>query len=179
MDLDQLVAEQPEMFRGIYRIGEPRRKQSPVVFSRENIAGVFREIQVLIEQHYEEVAQFKAVQKLDPDWDAYERLEKTGKLWVMTARVDGNLVGYIVMIVGMHLHYKSLITATEDISFLLPAYRKGLTGYKLFSKTAKAMAALGVQMCVFRTKALKDHSKLFERLGFEPHDVVYAKILER
>jgi hypothetical protein len=100
-----------EMFTGLYRIGEPRRSKPTVVFQRETIAVVRPEVQSLIEMHYEEVAQFKQAQKLDPDWEAYDRLEKTGKAWLMTARADGELVGYIVMLVGFHLHYKTLSTA--------------------------------------------------------------------
>jgi hypothetical protein len=133
----------------------------------------------LLKQHWEEVVQFPEQQILDPDWPVYEMLEKQGKLWVLTARAHGELVGYIVMLLSRHLHYRTITTAMDDIHFLHPDYRHGLTGYRMIALTVKAMAAMGIRMCTFRTKALNNHGKLFERLGFVQHDVIYAKILER
>jgi len=131
----------------------------------------------LVRQHYEEVAQFKEVQKLDPDWDAYERIEESGKLWVMTVRDDGVMVGYMVMMLSMDLHYRGLRRATEDIHYLLPEYRKGLIGFKLLRLTVQAMKEKGVKLVTMRTKAAHSHAALFERLGGELQDLVYGIVL--
>jgi hypothetical protein len=178
MNMDKLAAEHPDMFTGLYRLGEPRRAKSSVVFQVESIGACRAECRSVIEQHYEEIAQFKSVQKLDPDWEAYAKLEELGKLWVMTARADGVLVGYIVMVVTRDMHYRTLLRATEDIHFLLPEYRKGLTGYRLLAKMKQAMQEKGVQTISLRTKASSDHGLLFERLGGVLHDLVYTIVLD-
>jgi hypothetical protein len=131
----------------------------------------------LLAQHWEEVAIQRDEQILDPDWPAYEALERLGRLWVLTARDQGRLVGYIVMLLTNAMHYRTLSMATDDSHFLHPDYRRGLTGYRMLMMTEKAMAARGIRKCVLRTKFLLDHGKLFERLGFVKEDIVYSKIL--
>jgi GNAT superfamily N-acetyltransferase len=132
----------------------------------------------LLARHWEEVATHQHVQVLDPDWPVYEAMERLGKLWVLTARDRGVLIGYVVMMLSRHLHYRTLLVATDDIRFLHPDYRRGWTGYRMIVMTEKAMAALGVRKCVLRTKFLLDHGKLFERRRFVKEDIVYSKILE-
>lgn len=175
-NLDNVVAENPDLYRGLYRLGEPRRTNK-IEFAVETIATTRRDIEPLFERHYQEIAQFKHAQKLDPDWEAYERIEQSGKLWIMTARDQGNLVGYMVMFVAHDMHYRQLKRATEDIHFVLPEYRQGLLGYRLIRKTIEAMKNLGVGMIKFRTKASNSHAVLFERLGGELEDLVYTFVL--
>lgn len=175
--LDDLVAENPEMFRGLYRIGEPRRRE-PITFQVENVAAVRRDgWPHLFELHYEEIAQFKDVQQLDPDWEAYDRMEQSGKLWVMTAREGTTLIGYMVMFLSADLHYRKLMRATEDIHFILPEYRKGLLGYRMLVRMKQAMQDKGAHTITLRTKANSDHGLLFERLGGVLHDKVYTIVL--
>ena len=164
---------------GIYRAGEPRRSASAITFHVEpkGVDMVRQEGLDLIERHYDEIAQFKTVQKLDPDWETYNNLERAGRLWVLSARADGVLIGYIVMVVFRNLHYKNLLMATEDIHFIAPEYRKGLTGYRLLARMKKEMQAKGVGMIITRTKASQSHAALFERLGGHLQDLVYAIVL--
>lgn len=168
---DALLAEPEERAATAQRVRFQVEKSPVAVIRSEGMD--------LLKQHWAEVVQFPEHQILDPDWIIYETLEHQNKLWVLTARDRGRLVGYIVMLLSRHLHYRTIVTATDDIHFLHPDYRHGLTGYRMIAHTVRAMSALGVRMCMFRTKALNNHGKLFERLGFVPHDVVYAKILEK
>ena len=92
----------------------------------------------------------------------------------MTVRDRGWLVGYIVMVINRNLHYKQLLMATEDIHFLLPAYRKGLIGYRMLAKAKQEMKARGCRMAIIRCKAGMSHAPLFERLGGELSDLVYV-----
>ncbi|HXC62373.1 MAG TPA: GNAT family N-acetyltransferase [Nitrospiria bacterium] len=147
-----------------------------VMFRQESLSDFREECEQIIEAHYQEIALDKNAQKLDPDWEEYERLEKLGRFWLMTARHRGMLVGYIVMLITKHLHYKSLVMAVEDIHYLSPEYRRGLLGYKLLAIADREMKKLGVKKCVFRTKFFKNHGKLFERLGYKPEDEVWGKV---
>jgi hypothetical protein len=176
-ELDDCVAANPEMFTGLYRVGEPRRAPVAITFQVEGVKAVQTEGLALLDSHYEEIAQFKQVQRLDPDWEAYYRLEQAGKLWVMTVRADGRMVGYIVMLLTTDMHYRQLLRATEDIHFILPEYRKGLTGYRLLVRMKQAMAEKGAHTITLRTKANSDHGVLFERLGGVLHDLVYTIVL--
>lgn len=174
MDLDQQIAANPGLFTGLYRVGEPRRAGADITYQVETLTATRDEALPLLDRHYEEIAQFKDVQKLDPDWEAYEALEKAGKLWVGTVRNHGILIGYTVMIVHRALHYKGLLMASEDIHFLLPEYRKGLTGYRMLMKAKQAMKDRGCRLAIMRCKAGMPHGALFERLDGELSDLVYA-----
>jgi hypothetical protein len=166
------AAFDPDIFTGLYRVGEPRR--NAISYQVEKLSTSREEALPLLERHYEEIAQFKDVQKLDPDWDSYTTLERNGNLWILTVRDNGVLVGYMVMVISRARHYKTLLMAAEDIHFLLPEYRKGLTGYRMIAKTLQAMRDKGVGMITMRTKADKSHAALFERLGGQLQDLVYA-----
>lgn len=146
----------------------------PVKFQVERISVIRDEGMTIVKRHYEEIAQFKQVQELDPDWDAYDRAEKADKLWVMTARHGGAMVGYIIMILAFDMHYRKMFRATEDVHYIIPEYRKGILGYKMLALTTKEMKARGCKTITFRTKADQNHGKLFERLGGELHDLVYT-----
>ena len=177
MNLDRMMVEYPDMFTGLYRLGEASRSKPSVTFQVENVKAVQTEGLALLDKHYQEIAQFKEVQKLDPDWSVYYRIEMQGKLWVMTARFDGKMIGYIVMMLTNDMHYRKLMRATEDIHFILPEYRKGLLGYRMLAKTKQAMKEKGAHTVTFRTKADADHGLLFERLGGVLHDLVYTIVL--
>jgi hypothetical protein len=145
-----------------------------ITFQVETLASTRDEALPLLDRHYEEIAQFKDVQKLDPDWEIYEALERAGRLWVMTVRDHDVMVGYMVMLINRALHYKTLLMATEDIHFLVPEYRKGMTGYLLIRKTLRAMKERGCKLATMRCKAGISHAVLFERLDGELSDLVYA-----
>ncbi len=148
-----------------------------VKFQVENVA-VWRDEGIcLIGRHYEEIAQFKQVQILDPDWEAYERAESSGKVWVMTARQGGVMVGYIIMILSFDMHYRKMFRATEDVHFIAPEHRKGILGYRMLSLTKKAMIEKGCKTITFRTKANDSHGILFQRLGGVLHDLVYTIVV--
>jgi len=156
----------------------PMELPDRVIFRREKLSYFRPGCEKILEDHYQEIAIQKHAQKLDPDWDEYERMEKLGRVWILAARHKGRLVGYVVMLITKSLHYRSLTVALEDIHYLAPEYRKGLTGYKMLAIADREMKKAGIKKCVFRTKMFKNHGKLFERLGYEPEDEVWSRILE-
>jgi len=69
-------------------------------YQQEFLSSVYIEIQALIELHWEQIALNKDEIKLNPDWDQYEAAEAQGVLKVFTARDEGVLVGYFVVLVS-------------------------------------------------------------------------------
>ena len=135
------------------------------------------ELPELFMAHYDEIALDKSVIKLDPDWNKYCQLELHGILHVMTVRDTAKLVGYHMSVVSTHLHYKSTITALSDIFYLLPEYRQGWTGYKLFEETEKMLKVLGVKKFYNVTKAHLPINIIMKRRGYRLVDKVYTKLL--
>ena len=134
------------------------------------------DLKEVLKDHYEELSVTKEF-PLDPDWDVYQNLWNMGKLRFITCRDDGELIGYIVFFVYPHIHYKTCLTAFEDIYFLKKEYRKGRTGIRLFQFAEKLLKNEGVQRILYNTKVHSDNSKLFEYLGFKFIDKVFTKML--
>jgi GNAT superfamily N-acetyltransferase len=134
------------------------------------------EFQQLFHLHYEELCVIKEY-KLEPDYDAYKRLAEAKMLRCITCRNDEELIGYIIFTITPHLHYKSCITAYEDIYFIKKEYRKGRIGIKLFQYAEKVLKERGINRIVMHTKVHLDNSKLFEYLDYKFTDKLYQKLL--
>lgn len=145
-------------------------------FTRESVADLWEEVSPLLRMHYEEIAYYKDI-PLDPDVERYEALEKAGVFRTYVARVDGVLVGYAAFFVMPHLHYKSCLTASCDVIFVLPEYRKTSVSAGLFLFFGKELAKEGVQMELQHIKA-KDIDTLgpmFEKQGYSLMDNIFVR----
>lgn len=131
----------------------------------------------LLWAHWREVALNKDIIPLDPDWDAYERLEDDGKLRIFTARDGIKLVGYFVVIVSSHLHYKSTLFAENDLIYLDPDYRKGHVAARLIRFAEKCLREDGVTVLMINTKDHRPFDPLLVRSGYGLVERVYGKRL--
>lgn len=145
-----------------------------VTYQQEFLASCRDEAEVLIKEHWEEIALNKEKIKLNPDWDAYEELEKRQGIKVFTARDSGKLVGYFVVFIGKNIHYKDHIFATNDIIFLTESYRKGFLGANLIKFSRDCLKDDGVSVLNINTKVHKPFDSLMERLGFKLIERVYS-----
>lgn len=146
-------------------------------FAIENLAKVRREIEPLLMEHWNEIALNKDIIKLNPDWREYARLDELNALRIYTARKDGELMGYFVIMVSRSLHYKDHLFANNDIVFLTKPARKGLTGLKLVKFAIESLKAEGVTKLHINTKTHQPFDPIMARLGFEEIETVFSKVL--
>ena len=146
-------------------------------FALENLAKVRREIEPLLEEHWKEIALNKEIIKLNPDWRAYAELDSINALRIYTARKEGKLMGYFVILVSRSLHYKDHLFANNDIVFLTKSARRGLTGLKLVKFAVESLQAEGVTKLHVNTKTHQPFDPIMERLGFEEIETVFSKLL--
>lgn len=135
------------------------------------------EMEQLFPLHYDELCVTKEF-PLEPNWEAYKFYAERRMLRVITVRSDGELVGYMVFVIAPHLHYKSCLTATEDIYYLRPDMRAGRIGIRMFMYAEEVLKRIGVRRIVMHTKVHSDNSRLFEYLGYRATDKVFSKIVE-
>lgn len=148
-----------------------------ITYQQEFLVNIQKELELLLTDHWEDVAVNKDVIKLNPDWDAYHNLEDSGALKIFTVRVDEKLVGYFVVILRNHIHYKDHLYAFNDALFLKHEYRKGLTGAKLMKFAEKCLKDDQVSVLVVNTKRHKPFDGLLEWLGYSHVENVYSKYL--
>jgi len=148
-----------------------------ITYQQESLVTTKEDARPLLEKHWEEIALNKDTIKLNPDWDAYADLEDAGILKIFTARSDGNLIGYFVVFVRSHIHYKDNLFAYNDILYLDRDYRKGFTGAKLMKFAEKCLKEDGVSVLVVNTKRHKPFDVLLSWLGYKHIENIYSKVL--
>lgn len=132
----------------------------------------------IFSRHWEELALNRDAIKLDVDFDLYSRCDKAGTLYVVTARKDGALIGYIFFWVAIHPHYKDFgLQASTDAFYLLPEFRKGGCGARMLMAAENLLQERGVKKVSISTKVHEDHSDIFEALGWKFSDKVFGKLL--
>lgn len=144
-----------------------------VTFAVERFADAFSEAAPLMEKHWTEIARNKQLLTLNPDVKRYELLADA--LLLITARDEKRLVGYFLWILVTHNHYQHVLVAEEDLHYLLPEFRRGLTGYLFVKKACEAAEQRGAKLLMMREKLGHQHPALMKRLGFAATDITYTR----
>jgi ribosomal protein S18 acetylase RimI-like enzyme len=157
-------------------------KPIPGISARHNlifdIGGSARELpKPLLKAHYEEVASFKSTLKLDPDWREYDRMLKKDEMVLIRAKDGIQTVGYMIVVVKPHLHYKQVKVATDDLHYLHPAYRNLGAGKAMLQIAEKIAIERGAVFVTLRSKAAHNHGYIFEGMGYVLTDLLYVKEL--
>lgn len=147
-----------------------------VSFRLEKWVDFFPDAQVIMPLHWQEMALDQAKIPLAVDGKRFQVIDEQGLLHILTARDEGKLVGYYVAIVMPHLHYKeSGDMAFTDMYFILPEYRYGGAGTKLFFAVEQSLRERGVSKAYLSCKVHQDHSALFEAMGWRLTDKSFTK----
>jgi len=148
-----------------------------LTIAQESWTQILPELQGIIVQHWEEIALSKDKIKLRVNWDTYSQFDAKGILKCLSVRDHGKLVGYFIGFVVENPHYMGYKLGQTDVYYILPYYRKGRIGLRLFQAVEKMFRAEGCVKMVTATKLHFDHSNLFEHLGWNRVEVTYTKEL--
>lgn len=151
-----------------------------IQYQVKSFAAIYVEMQPLIREHWLEVALDQNRFPLKIDWDFYFACEKAGTLLSVTAREEGDLVGYCLCFVKEHPRYRVPVAVT-DVYYLIPSPGLGLAArYRdLFRFTEAAAQRRGAQKFTAQLKVHRSALRgLFERMGYVHIEDVYAKTLE-
>lgn len=147
-----------------------------VTFDVEDWFQVKAETAHLWPKHWAEVAVNRDQIKLDPDFDAYDTMARSGMLHIVVARKEGQVIGYHYTIVKPHLHYRQSLSAFTDIFWIEPKHRTGRTPLRLFQFVEKTLKARGVQKAFTGTKLSLDAGPLFKYMGWTETERLFIKM---
>lgn len=150
---------------------------SKVVYQEEKLGQCLKEMKPLLEKHWEEIAVNKERIKLNPDYEKYFQLEELGILHIVTARMEGVLIGYFISMITPHIHYKDHAFAMNDILFISPEHRRGRVGIRLFQKAEGFLRGLGVSVIMIGTKTHMPFDPLCKMLGYSNTERTYTKYI--
>ena len=147
-----------------------------IEYTVEKVTDHLESVVGLLKQHYEELSVTKGFE-LNPDYEVYRQAAEKGTCRAVACKDNGEVVGYIVYFIGINLHYKDCLLATEDIYYLKPEYRRGMTGVRMFKFAEEYLKTLGVNMVRYSTKTHMDNTRLFDFLGCSFIEKVFIKNL--
>lgn len=148
-----------------------------VTFQRETFDEMYSEGGPLIQAHYEEITANPDI-PLVPDVDRYHDLENAGKLRVYTARDNGVLIGYAIVVVAYGLHYMTSLQATQDVVYLDPKYRGKSIGYRFLVYVDEELRREKVQVVYQHSKlSHPELGRVLERIGYTAVETVYQRRL--
>lgn len=150
---------------------------SGVELAIETVEQVKSDILPLLKEHWEEAEANKELIKMNPCWDTYLKLQDEGMLGIFTARKDGDLVGYFVVIANKNPHCKDHIFGVNDVIYLKPEYRGTYLGSDMIMYAEKYMAKYGASVFVINTKTHIPFDSVLKRLGFTHIENVYSKAI--
>lgn len=145
--------------------------------AHESLLNVKAELIPLLDKRWELVALNQGEIKLNPNWKEYANLDAAGILRIFTARDDGKLVGYFVLMLSESIHYQDHLFATNDVIFVLPDSRAGATGYKLVKFAEEYCREAGVSLMMINTKVHIPFDSLMIGMGFDLIERIYSKFL--
>lgn len=149
-----------------------------LTFQTERWAKFYPDSKVVFPLHWRELALNQAEIPLSIDEEKYANLDRLGILLIVTARLDGRLVGYYLWFLMPHPHYASSgPMGLTDMYFVLPEYRKGV-GTKLFVASELELRKRGIVKAITSCKVHEDHTELLERLGWTFSDKTFCKLLK-
>lgn len=138
---------------------------------------VIEEMIPLWEAHWKEIAVDQSKIPLEVDILKYLRLQREGQLLTVVAREAGKLVGYCIMFVAPHPHYRSTLFAGNDVLYLIPEARKGTNALKLIKFTEDFLKDSGVEKITWHIKPHKNFGAILEHRGYELFEFIYGKYI--
>lgn len=148
----------------------------------EKLIDCLEELKPNFRPHWQELALNQEEVPLDPQYEVYLAREAAGEVLCVTLREAGGVIAYFVGFVAPGLHYRTCLTLTMDIFWLHPGYRaedslgsieEELLWVQLFECVLIEAKRRGVKRYFFGSKAHKDASSIFERMGMMKADVYY------
>ncbi len=140
----------------------------------ENLTEHLEEMKPFFPMHREELALNQKQVPLDPQYDIYLDRDAHVQVLLVTLRKAGEMVGYFVGFIAPALHYKTCLTLTMDIFYVLPEHRGDGGGFVLFKEVEREAKRRGVERMFVGSKCHKDASWLFEKLGYEEVERYYS-----
>ncbi len=147
-----------------------------MIYSVEPILKIQHEIYPLFEAAWAEVDQLAEHVPLDPDWEKAGQLEEMGMWRTYTSRTDdGELIGFICVVIQSLLHSKNNYHATTDVAFVKPEHRGRFK--TLLDLAQEDLKEQGVKWFSFTLKSWDNRGDFLDIMGFKLHENVYQKVL--
>lgn len=132
----------------------------------------------LLKDHWEEIAKNKDKIALAPDEEKAYLMEANGFLLNAVAYDEDKMIGYTLIVITPHFHYKNDKFAHVDLLFLDKEYRKGKVGLQLIKISEELAKENGASILTHHAKPDTALEKLLPRLDYKLAEIIYSKMLK-
>ncbi len=146
-----------------------------VKYQQEFLSQAEQEVAPLAELEWEESGHPEHT--LVIDWDSYFALEEMGRLKFFTARKDGLLVGYFVVIITSPFTTKGELVGSYEAVYVHKDHRKSMVARRLFKFVEECMKEDGIYRVIASSSALNPIGKFLDRMGYGEVETKYEKVL--
>jgi len=146
-----------------------------VKYQQEFLSHAEAEVTPLAELEWEESGH--PTEPLVIDWDTYFKLEEAGLLKFFTARADGKLVGYFVVVITSPLTTKGELVASYEAVYVDKGYRKSMVARRLFKFVEECIREDGIYRVIASSSVKNPIGKFLNRMGYSEIETKYEKVI--
>jgi len=144
-------------------------------YQQEFLCLAEQEVTPLAELEWEESGH--PTEPLVIDWESYFALEEVGRLKFFTARKDGLLIGYFVVIITSPLTTKGELVGSYDAVYVHKDYRKSTVARRLFKFVEDCMKEDGIYRLIASSSSKNPIGRFLNRLGYKEIETKYERVL--
>lgn len=112
---------------------------------------------------------------IEPDVEAYQKLQDSGKLVLVTLRDEGRLVGYTIGFIYTTLHHRKVTAGCGDSIYVEPEFRSHT--WAIAKRFEKEIELLGAQIMGWAVHVNGPVYDVLKSKGYVADDVVMEKRL--
>lgn len=145
-------------------------------YAIESLSDTQDEIKPLAKQQWSELRYEPiAEEEFNPDMDGLLTMEQIGSLLVITARDEGTLVGYLILLCSEMINHAGVYHATENAMYVMHTHRRHGVAQSLVKHAEMICKNNGVKYLSFTVTPTLDYSPLLDEAGFTRTEVVHTK----
>lgn len=114
-------------------------------------------------------------EKFELDLSSYWELDSVGQLQIVTARQDGQLVGYCIMGLHHNKHYKNMLVGYEDSYFVSEklGFARGRVMVDLILNSMLRAKSKGIQKVFFMSDDRQPTDRLLKFVGLKRSSEIF------
>lgn len=125
---------------------------------------------------YEAESGNPSIGPINPQWATYRMMEGAGVLRAISARVDGELVGFMLLLIPVLPHFGQVVGVSESY-FVAAAHRHTGAGDKLRLAAEHVATCAGARGILISAPVGSDLERVMPRRGYRAASTVFFKAL--
>jgi hypothetical protein len=136
-----------------------------------------QELLPLLKDNWVRTESLIGAEPMDPAWDKYQKLDEMDLVECITARRNGELVGYIIYFLSLNMHHKTVRSAHGDLLYVKRDPGLGRVVFALIDAAEMSMRARGIKYVGWFVQKGSRVRKILESRGYIDDEIVMEKKL--